>query len=390
MLKMAIIGQAARGDAYLPRPQITEHIWDSLSKGANVLLAAPRRVGKSSLLFDMMDNPQPANMVIYYTSESVNSENEYYKKLFHHVVDRLERFKKSTTKAMTLAKDLISRIDEISVQGSFKIGESKINYLDQFQTLLDALDLTGEKLLVLNDELSSTVENIIKDESERSAIHFLQTVRELRQLPKLYNKVQFVYAGSIGLENIVSKLNCMNEINDLVSIAVPPFSKAEAVELVNRVLKGSSIAISSGGLDGLLSEIEWLIPYYIQILLDESYTIIQSLSQTVIDEKVVNEAVRRALKHRLYFEHWFLRLRKAYQGDEFSFVKAVLNLASENKKVTSSEVVNIATLHKLEDRYHHLLNALKYDGYLNNEDDPKIYRFNSPLLREWWRRNVAN
>ena len=390
MLKMGIIGQAARGESYLARPQIRARIWRNLEKGASVLLVAPRRVGKSSILFDLIDKPPANTIVIYYTSESVNGENEYYKKLFGHVAEHLKGVKKHTAKALTLSKDLVSRIEEISVKGNIKIGESKINYLNELQTLLEDVDLKGDRLIVLNDEVSSTVENIIKDESERAAIHFLETGRELRQSPKLQDKVQFVYAGSIGLENIVSRLNSMNLINDLVSVPVPQFSREEALTLVEKILTGSSITISPAGLERLLVVIEWLIPYYIQILLDESYSITESEQEAVINERVVDEAVKRALKHRLYFEHWFIRLRKAYQGDEFSFVKAVLNLASENKTVTSVEIINIAVQYKLEASYNHPLGALKYDGYLNNDADAKVYRFNSPLLREWWRCNVAN
>ncbi len=386
MLKMGIIGQAARGEIYLKRPRITERIIENLDKGANILLAAPRRVGKSSLLFDLLDNPPKNCLVIYYTSESVNSENEYYKKLFNHIAERLESVKRYTA----VAKDFLSRIEEISIKGSVKIGESRISYLSELEKMLEQVDLKSEKLIILNDELASTVENIIRDESKQSAIHFLGTLREIRQSPKFHKKVQFTFAGSIGLENIVSEFGGINLINDLVSIPVPPLAREEALHLIDRILTDSSITISQGGIKHLLNVIEWWIPFYFQILLDESFNILQSRNENVADEKVIDEAVKKALKHRLYFEHWFVRLRKAYQGDEFSFVKDVLNLASENQTISSAEIVNLSHQHKLGDSYKHLLNALTYDGYLNNDEDVKTYRFNSPLLREWWRRNVAN
>jgi len=390
MLKMAIIGQAARGEAYLARPQITARVKDNLDKEGNVLLVAPRRVGKSSLLFDLLDNPPANSLVIYYTSESVNSENEYYKKLFNHLVERLKGVKKHATKVTAIAKDLFSRIEEINIKGSVKIGESKVSYFNELQKLLDTIELREEKIIILNDELASTVENIIRDENPSSAIHFLGTMRELRQSPTLNKKVRLIFAGSIGLGNIVSKLEVVNLVNDLTEVTIPPLSQNEASKLVGKIINGSSLTISPGGFQHLLNVIEWWIPYYFQILLDESYTILQERNETVISETVIDEAVKKALKHRLYFEHWFTRLRKAFEGDDFSFVKDVLNLASEKQTVSSAEIVNFATQHKLEDSYKHLLNALKYDGYLNNDADAKIYRFNSPLLREWWRCNVAN
>ena len=47
-----IIGQAARGEDFFPRYKITEEIWNKLEAGSNLLFVAPRRVGKSSILFD--------------------------------------------------------------------------------------------------------------------------------------------------------------------------------------------------------------------------------------------------------------------------------------------------------------------------------------------------
>lgn len=390
MLKMGIIGQAARGDTYLPRPQITKRILDKLFRGGNVLLVAPRRVGKSSVLFNLLDNPPMKTRMIYYQSESVNNIDEYYKKLFKEVVDHLEGIDGYKAKISILMKSFFSRIEEVSLDGNLKLGERKISFLTELQKLIEDVDLKDEKLVILNDELPSTVENIMRDEGTAAAIHFLETLREIRQSPNLHNKVQFIYAGSIGLENIVSKLESINLINDLVPVVLPPLNRDEAFDLVEKILKGSSVTLSFDGFEHLLKVIEWWIPYYFQILLDEAYNILQDRDEKVIEAEIIDDAVTKALKHRLYFEHWFTRLRKAYAGDEFSFVKDVLNRVSENQTASSAEVINLAVRHKLEGAYNHLINALKHDGYVNNEEDAKIYRFNSPLLREWWRCNVAN
>ncbi|MCH7516813.1 MAG: hypothetical protein IIB08_06795 [Bacteroidetes bacterium] len=136
--------------------------------------------------------------------------------------------------------------------------------------------------------------------------------------------------------------------------------------------------------------IEWWIPFYFQIILDEVPKILVANNSTVITKDDIDTAVKNALKLRIYFEHWFTRLRNAFKGNNFSFVKEVLNIISEKKRFSSSGIVDLAIKHKLEDSYNNLINTLKYDGYINNEDDPKTYRFNSPLLREWWNRNVAN
>ena len=45
-----IFGNVATGKYYYPRTDIVEEIWNELEKGSFVLLAAPRRVAKTSVL----------------------------------------------------------------------------------------------------------------------------------------------------------------------------------------------------------------------------------------------------------------------------------------------------------------------------------------------------
>ena len=73
------------------------------------------------------------------------------------------------------------------------------------------------------------------------------------------------------------------------------------------------------------------------------------------------------------------------------FAKEILNFVSENDIITSSEILNIGTKYTLlEDTAKEVRNSLVYDGYINNNDSIKEFRFNSPILKMWWYRNVAN
>jgi uncharacterized protein len=385
-----VIGQAARGEKYLPRTGITDEIWRKLEDGSNLLLVAPRRVGKSSILLHLLDNPKRKLLIAYYISESVNNENEFYKKLFHHILENMTTLKRYVAIGKTLAKEFPSCVESVGPEGiKFRTGNS-VDYCNELRKLMQKAVLNDEKIIVLIDEFASTVENILQDEGERAAIHFLETKRSIRQDPAMLNKLQFIYAGSIGLENIVGKMNHVNLVADLAPITVPPLTKKEAKSLINRIFDGSGITLEESAFEYLLDITEWWIPYYFQIVLDESYKTIMEQGSIIITKDDINAGIKNALKQRIYFEHWFARLRKAYKGNDFSFVKELLNVISEKKKVPSSEVFDCAIKYGLSDSYTDLVNALKHDGYINNNDNPQEYRFNSSLLREWWHSNVAN
>lgn len=384
-----IIGQVARGEDFFPRPNITEELWAKLESGSNPVLVAPRRVGKSSILFDLFDSPKSGIIPIYVDSEAVNDENEFYKKVFQTVNDGLGKIRKYKTKIESFSKDMLSRIDKVSAKDvSVTFGESKLSYLNELKNLLSGLSLEDEKIIILLDEFAQTVENIIEDKGARTAIKFLENNRELRFL--FHKKIQFVYAGSIGLENIVSNIDGIKFINDLAPILVPPLNIKDAEGLVAKILGNDTITISNAAFKNLIQKLEWLIPFYFQIILDECNKIIRETSAREISSEMIDLAFKNVLQYRIYFEPWLTRLRTAYKGDDFTFVKEVLNLISSKEIISSIEISNLNHKYKLFEPHNNIINALKHDGYINNNDDPKIYRFNSPLLREWWYRNVAN
>ncbi len=386
-----IIGQAARGNDFFPRKQITEEIWTKLEAGSNLLLVAPRRVGKSSILFDLLDNPKEGYLVIYYTSESVNDINEFYRKLFNHIIDELDLVQKNLTKAKGLTNKFLSRIKAISLKDlGLTFGDSQISYIDELNKLLDNINLKQDRFVILIDEFAETVQNILRDHNKQKAINFIQTNREIRQSPNIYKRIQFVYAGSIGLENVVSSMDSMNSINDLVPIKIRPLNLKEAKNLTDKIINNNDITFEQDAFNYLVNKIEWLIPFFFQIILDEIDKILYNNKSKVINRATIDDAILTALKHRNYFENWFTRLRMAYKGEEFAFVKEVLNSISNNLSIKSIEITDLAIKYKIEETYRSMLNALIHDGYINNEGDPKVYRFNSPLLKEWWYCNVAN
>ena len=111
--------------------------------------------------------------------------------------------------------------------------------------------------------------------------------------------------------------------------------------------------------------------------------------KTKITKKIIDEAFTRILDLRNCFEHWHTRLRKAYKKDDYNFAKDLLNQVSIAENIESKEILNLAYRHHLDDTFKDIVNSLVYDGYINNNDDPALYRFNSPILMMWWRKNVA-
>lgn len=379
------VGQVARGDKFFKRDSEIDKIINQIEKDSNILISAPRRVGKTSLMRYIQDNSQENYKIIYLDTESVNNENEFFKKLLNELIREFESLKKYTL----LIKSILPRISGVGKDG-ITLNDKELKYFSELSNFFNNLDLGNSKLIIMIDEYAQTVQNILNDEGKDKAINFLQLNRELRQ-NFLGKNVQFIYAGSIGLENVVSKIERTSDINDLKSIKVNPLEEKEVKKLIEQITKDSYLIFEDDVINYIIQRIEWLIPYYIQILIDEiDQSEDKRTSEIIVTNETIDKAFDEMLEHRNYYSHWHDRLKNS-KKNEYNFAKEILNFASENEKITSSEIFNISQKYNDDDfDYKEIMTELKYDGYLNNNENIKEYKFNSPILRIWWYRNVAN
>lgn len=390
MLVSIIVGQAVRNNDFWDRTDELKDIWNAIESGSHILISAPRRVGKTSIMYKLLDEPKTNYIPVYIDTESADSQNEFWQKLFHALreedfVNGLQNLAKIWWSKLTTIK--ITKISATGVE--FGDGEC-LDYKEAFKRLIKDLD-SDKKLIIMIDEFAQTIENIIKyeDQGIKSAISLLKAHRELRQDINFSQKVTFIYAGSIGLESVVAKMDAIKHINDLNSIKISPLSQSEAQEFTQQLFANNNIDIAGDEIIYLLDKVEWLIPFYIQLLAQEIKKLYRK--ESVVNPQVIDQAIENALQHRQHFETWLSKIKTAFKKKDYLFAKEILNTISEDMCMESLKIANIAAKHSLnDDDAKEIIHSLIYDGYINNNDNPKEYRFNSAILRMWWNKNVAN
>ena len=134
----------------------------------------------------------------------------------------------------------------------------------------------------------------------------------------------------------------------------------------------------------------WLIPYYIQIIVDElfdSYEPGKTITNNSIND-VIDKIIRDRYKYQDYFENWKTRLKQAFEKNEYRCSLEVLNYISINGSIDYDSFYNLSIKHNIDD-LKSITNVLEYDGYINKNTN-REYRFNSIILKEWWCINVAS
>lgn len=393
-------GPAAEGEnRFFPRPNITKKIKRKLSNKENLLISAPRRIGKTSILKDMRDNHDEDEIVKYIIVQSVSSSEEFFKKLFNELIKDerifggISHYLKNASAAIGR---YVSRVKGISIDGTveFSSGDN-ICYQDELFRLIEELLTHPKKIILFIDEFPDAVNNIFEIEREK-AVQFLQQHRELRERYSNSN-IQFVYTGSTGLKNVVRKIGEIHLINNLVEVKIPPLSKSEGRMLIQRLILGKKQELENFGIpdatvDYMLSKIKWLLPYYIQIIVDELFEYFENTREVINNhsiDKVLSELVKANSNHSDYFENWKSRLAKSFSPLEKKLALDVLNHISKEGEILYSEYYDFSQKYEVEDEKF-VIEVLQHDGYIHEDaGSGKKYGFNSVLLKEWWYINVA-
>ena len=380
-----IIGPAAEGDFYFDRPYLDELFWKKIKESHNISIAAPRRVGKSSFMLNLLKNDNEGYFCTYIITESINEPNEFFKKVYKTLLGLLNR----SGKFKQFFEDVFKRLDikRISLT-EIEFGRNEIDYYEEILLLCKEVNENDVRIVLLVDEFSQTVENIITDQSRETAKNFLHQCRELRQNLDVKSKISFVYTGSIGLENLVLSIDEPRSISDLGHFNIPPLSKEEAKRLITQIIDGDAIQFEDAVRDYFLETLNWLLPFFIQVMMSEMDSICREKGIQKISKEIVDDAFIKALDNRSYFEHWLVRLRSIFKGSDFSCAKEVLKIAAINNGVDFYELQNAIAKFNIEAAAP-LINILQHDGYLVKDEENKKYRFNSPLLQAWWLKNIV-
>ncbi|OQW70314.1 MAG: hypothetical protein BVN35_17965 [Proteobacteria bacterium ST_bin11] len=368
---------------YQPLHDVLETLTDRLRSGEHVILSGHRRIGKTQLMQHLEANAPGVFLPTYLIVESSDTVDEFYRKLISHLVDQnfLNRWD-------SLGWSITSRFKSINIQElgkSVRFGDAKaLDYHAEFCRLLEHLE-PGRPIVMMLDEFPQTLENIRENEGVPQVRKLLTTQRELRQEPRYKGKIQFLYAGSIGLQNVVEGMGFTKHINDLREVKMRPFRREEALGYTRCLLQRKGLQADAAWLETLLDRIDWLAPFYISLLIDE-------LHASPLEEKHIDEAFQAMIGHRHNFEHWHNRLKpQALSKEEYRFCKTLLSLATDPDRlgIDYAEACNLAVQHDVMDEVSRLLNILQHDGYLAR-DAHNRFRFISPVLRAWWWKEIAN
>ena len=83
--------------------------------------------------------------------------------------------------------------------------------------------------------------------------------------------VQFIFTGSIGLDSLANRLEVSNVINDQHKLSLSTLNGTDGLAFIHFLTKknDSSLNIEHDVALYMLDQVQWLMPYYIEILWEQ-------------------------------------------------------------------------------------------------------------------------
>jgi hypothetical protein len=385
-----IVGQAVSGNDYFVRESITKLIYRRLNSGANLFMAAPRRVGKTSIMYSLRDNPQDGFSFIYVPTESIDNSELFFKRLFEALLNSnvVSNKVKTSQTAKSVFETITQRVKKIGFFGvELELQDTvKEKYSDIFKELIRRLEQNGTRIILMIDEFPSTVENISKKHGEIEAVNFLKLNRSIRQ--ESVGGIQFIYTGSIGLPAIVNRLNTPESINDLNQIEIPPLSIEDGSLFAKLIFDTAKVPYEVESITYMLNKINWLMPFFIQLTIQEIIDLYDRDDETMTNE-TVDEGFSLICNRRnnIHFDSYYNRLKDTFIEREYKIGINLLNIVAEGNSIRKDILFERMLQEGIEEKeVISIIESLEYDGYINLRD--KEYTFNSPILRLWWNKYI--
>lgn len=384
-----IIGSPTGGDDFFDRHSEIRQLRTELDNDANILLTAPRRVGKTSLALKLCDVlRQEKWCAAFFDAESCTDETEFVEALIRALREK-EINLEGVHRVQGWLGDLRKYFD--SVGGnlfSVKFRTDQGSFDDQVRSLFDQPAKEGWKLLIVVDELPVMLNRLLmEDKGAERAREFLHWLRELRQAYR--GSVQWMLLGSIGLNSFTETRGLTATINDLTAVSLGAFLEVDAHAFLEKLGDDNYYPLSYEIRSRILEIVGWALPYHLQLMFHALRELEGSPSATGVDRAF--ESLLDPAKS-IYFDTWRQRLAEQLEPAGAAMAMSLLTeLCRHNAGRTRPQLHSFLMRRNptvdpeaVQQQLSALIQILQRDGYLAVEGGK--YLFRSFLLREYWRR----
>ena len=384
-------------------PQLCEEL-----RKAHVILSAPRRTGKTSVLDFLVAYPPEGFSPVSVFVQDVTHPADFILLLLDLFREKYpQRFKEMFRASTSWIGRALAKVGEIEVEGfKFTLRQQEKDWPASWKKYGDEffaeVRKSKRRLLLLVDEFPDMILNMQKHHPAlvRPFLAWFRGHR-LKPHPK-QDQIRWLLCGSVNLSSTLDSMGCLDEINDLTDLPLPALNKAQVMEFVERMLTGRGVKFDEKLPAKVAKELGRPVPVFLQMVTQDLYRIwkkeVRSLTTKDVLRAFADLIVTSGARDKL--QHYYSRIEQYYLPPKRAAAYALLAKLSISPEAMErrplfAEFVRVlieegdnSPADKRKQLFNQLLRDLENDFYVA-EIQPGSVDFASGLVKQWWKKYYA-
>ena len=398
-------GNWVEGDRFFDRDTEIEALAERVRDGTHTLLTAPRRMGKTSLVRELLrrladegrfetifvdlegaTDPADAIAEIGFRSRPAQGAWGRIRTLFANVLP-----------AEAEIGGRVPVLADADLRVKLRAGVDAGNWRHKGDEVFAALAGNALPVVLAIDELPILVNRLLKGddyrmtpERRRAADEFLSWFRKNGQMHR--GRISMILSGSVSLEPILRQAGLSAHANILSPFDLKPWDEETAMACLGALGESYGLDLPRNVREDMCRRLRCQIPHHVQRFFDVLHEDLRRAGRRAVSlEDVERVYVHEMLgiRGQMDLEHYEGRLRMVL-GDEgyLAALEMLTAAAVGGGRLRGDAIVRHREVladgdgggpPPVED----VLRVLEHDGYLERQGDG--YRFVSGLLEDWWR-----
>jgi len=396
------VGQWVEKERFWDRETEVAELTRLLDEGANILITAPRRIGKTSLIREIGNRVKDRYICLQLDLQKSHSPADVIAEL--SAATRPHRGLWNKTKVVF--KNIGTGFENID---SLNPNDLVIKFRDGLLTawqdkanlLIEAMAGGDKPTVIFMDEFPLVINRLLKGpeyhitpERLKEADAFLSWVRWVTiQYPQ---KIRLVIAGSIGLEPVLQQARLSHTINTFAPFQLEPWDKETASGCLHALAENYAVDFQAGAIEKMLELLGCYIPHHVQMFFQ--YIMWDCRKRpgcrcTVEDAERIYKSDMLSVRGHAELSTYEERLKMVLDGDMLDLTLALLTEAAVSRKLTTQTALILCRDFNLEGKRPEealieIFHILEHDGYLARKKD--VYVFISNLVRDWFKARFGS
>jgi len=397
-LKQAV-GNVVTGDRFWDRETDIELLTSKIDEGANILLVAQRRIGKTSVLAELHERLRERYTCLFVDLEAARSSPQAIADLSLAIHDYKPLWDKTRELFANILEKVTDSIEKVGVGDlgvTLRAGLTGGNWMDKGDEIFRILANAEKPVVLMLDEVPIMVNYMLKGdefkitaERRTRADEFLSWLR--KNTIEHQGKVRTIISGSIGLEPILRQARLSATINHFAAFELKPWDDDTAKGCINALANEYGVTLEDGVPEEMVKRLGCCIPHHVQMFFSHIYDACKRKGKMECLVREVGEVYEKEMlgvRGHPELSHYEERLEMVLGKESFTLAIDMLTEAAVRGCLTKEAIAAFRKEYSLEveediaEVQKEILWVLEHDGYLKRTE--KGYIFVSELLRCWW------